>query len=251
MLQFAVEMECLDQTALQAVTLLDTYLRNNPQIQPGFLRVISAVALQISVKINETMEFSLEEIEESFDREFPIKMLVRLELHILQLNKFRTNLPTPLDYVLHFVFLQLDDFIENEITLSPEEIVTLSLPILHYSICQYDISRKNYVSIAIAAISYVLQEAQQQIVYNSSIIEANNGIKGQFKSMLRFRDIFLKNLFTRFKNTFDLEEIWSIVQHLNNQAIKRHAYNVDIVNQIESSSSLSDSELFCEEQPEV
>ena len=45
MLQFAVETDCLDSTVMQAVHLLDTYVRNNPMIHPGFLRVISAVAL--------------------------------------------------------------------------------------------------------------------------------------------------------------------------------------------------------------
>ena len=84
---------------------MDTYVRNNPMIHPGFLRVIAAVALQISIKINEHMSFTLEEIAESFDDAFSVEMLVQLESHILQLSKFRLNVPTPLDYALHFVFL--------------------------------------------------------------------------------------------------------------------------------------------------
>ena len=68
---------------MQAVNLLDTYVRNNPMIHPGFLRVIAAVALQISIKINEHMQFSLEEISESFDGAFSVEMLVQLESHIL------------------------------------------------------------------------------------------------------------------------------------------------------------------------
>ena len=51
------------------------------------------------------MEFTLKEIAESFDNEFSVEMLVQLESHILQFSKFRLNVPTPLDYAMHFVFL--------------------------------------------------------------------------------------------------------------------------------------------------
>ena len=45
--------------------------------------------------------------------------------------------------------------------------------------------------------------------------------------MLLFRDTFLKHLFERFQNTFDLEEIWGIVQDLNEQAIKVNTQYMD------------------------
>jgi len=83
MLQFAVETDCLDSTVMQAVHLFDTYVRNNPMIHAGFLRVIAAVTLQISIKINEHMVFTLEEISDSFDGQFSTEMLVQLESHIL------------------------------------------------------------------------------------------------------------------------------------------------------------------------
>ena len=54
-LQFAVQTDCLDQTVLQAVHLADNYMRANGTIQPAFLRIISAVALEISIKLNEQM----------------------------------------------------------------------------------------------------------------------------------------------------------------------------------------------------
>ena len=133
MLQFAVETECLDHTVMQAVAYFDTYVRNNPMIVPGLMRVIVAVCLQISIKINEHMRFTLEEIADSFDDEFSLEMLIQLESHILQLNKFRLNVATPLDYALHFVFLQSEDFSKHSFPMSPEELITLSVPILHYS----------------------------------------------------------------------------------------------------------------------
>ena len=104
------------------------------------------------------MRFTLEEIQESFDDEYSIEMLVQLESHILQLNKFRLNVATPLDYALHFVFLQQEDFEKYSFPLSPDELITLALPILHYSMSQYDISRKQFGSIALASICHVLQE---------------------------------------------------------------------------------------------
>ena len=59
MLQFAVETECLDHTVMLAVAYFDTYIRNNPMIVPDLMRVIAAVCLQISIKINEHMKFTL------------------------------------------------------------------------------------------------------------------------------------------------------------------------------------------------
>ena len=59
MLQFAVETECLDHTVMLAVVYFDTYIRNNPMIVPDLMRVIAAVCLQISIKINEHMKFTL------------------------------------------------------------------------------------------------------------------------------------------------------------------------------------------------
>ena len=90
-------------------------------------------------------------------------MLVQLESHILQLSKFKLNVPTPFDYALHFVYLQIEDFDKSSFALTPEEMITLALPILHYSLSQYDISRKKYVSIALASICHVLQEVHNQI----------------------------------------------------------------------------------------
>ena len=53
--------------------------------------------------------------------------------------------------------------------------------------------------------------------------------------MLLFRDRFLKNLFARFPTTFDLEEIWGIVQNLSEQAIKVDTQYMDLNDVTESS----------------
>ena len=39
----------------------------------------------------------------------------------------------------------------------------MCLPLLHYALSQYDISRKKYSSIAIAAICHVLQEVNDEM----------------------------------------------------------------------------------------
>lgn len=223
MLQFAVETDCLDNTVLQAVHLLDTYLRNNPMIHPRFIRVISAISLEISIKLNEHMSFTFEEISQSFDEEFSIEMLIQLESHILQLNKFKLNVPTPLDYALHFVFIQVDEFKTFQFALTPQELITLALPIIHYSMSQYSISRKKYISIALASICHVLQEVHSQIREeylnsNEETTKSDNSLS--MGKMLNFHERFLKNLFEKFPNKFDLEEIWGIVQDLNKQSIK-------------------------------
>ena len=55
--------------------------------------------------------------------------------------------------------------------------------------------------------------------------------------MLQFRDNFLKNLFARFTNVFDLEEIWGIVQNFNEQAIKVNTQYVDLENDVTEGNS--------------
>ena len=64
--------------------------------------------------------------------------------------------------------------------------------------------------------------------------------------MLLFRDRFLKHLFARFPNTFDLEEIWGIVQDLSEQAIKVNTQYMELSN----SNSESYGEQYYEEYPD-
>ena len=64
--------------------------------------------------------------------------------------------------------------------------------------------------------------------------------------MLLFRDRFLKHLFARFPNTFDLEEIWSIVQDLSEQAIKVNTQYMELSN----SNTESSGDLYYDEQHE-
>lgn len=45
-----------------------------------------------------------EDIEALFDYNFSIQMLTELERHILKLNCFRTNVATPLDFVLNLLY---------------------------------------------------------------------------------------------------------------------------------------------------
>ena len=101
-----MQTDCLDQTVLQAVALADNYLRQNSQVQPAFVRIIYAMALEISIKLNEQMILSLEDIVTLFENRFTVRMLSNLERHILTLNNFRVNVSTPLDFVLHFAYLE-------------------------------------------------------------------------------------------------------------------------------------------------
>ena len=155
-LQFAVQTDCLDQTVLQAVHLADNYMKANNTIQPAFLRIISAVALEISIKLNEQMILQLEDVAKLFEDRFSVQMLAQLERHILQLNNFRVNVATPLDFCLHFAYLEKQALDTSPFVLSPEELVNMALPLLHYAVSQYDICRKKYSSIAVAAICHVL-----------------------------------------------------------------------------------------------
>ena len=130
-LQFAIQTECLDQTVLQAVHLADTYLRKNAIVQPAFVRIISAIALEISIKMNEQMVLSLEDVAALFENKFSVQMLCQLERHILIMNQFRINVATPLDFLLHFTFAE-KEFFERQ-NMRPEVLTNICLPLLHFA----------------------------------------------------------------------------------------------------------------------
>ena len=90
-------------------------------------------------------------------------MLVNLERHILSLNNFRVNPATPLDFVLNFVYLKADLFRHGSFDLPPDQLVNDTLYLLHYAMSQYNISRKKYSSVALAAICMVLQDAHDDL----------------------------------------------------------------------------------------
>ena len=162
-LQFAVRTKCLDQTVLQAVHLADNYCRYNQSIQPAFMRIIYAMALEISIKMNESMVLSLEDITGLFENRFSQSMLVNLERHILSINNFRVYPATPLDFVINLVYLEREILSSGSFRLEPDQIVNDTLPLLHYSLSQYGLSRRKYSSIAVAAICHFLQEAHEDL----------------------------------------------------------------------------------------
>ena len=160
-LQFSVQTDCLDQTVMQGAHLADNSLRHNPNIQPGFLRIIYAVALEIAIKMNEQMILSLEDVASLFENRFNVSMLCNLEKHILTLNNFRINVATPLDFALHFCFLMGETLtVKNNgmFELEPESILNLAVSAMHFAMSQYEISRMKYSSIAVASICHVLQD---------------------------------------------------------------------------------------------
>lgn len=173
-LQFSVQTECLDQTVLQGAHLADNYLRHNPNVLPAFLRVIYAVSLEIAIKMNEQMILSLEDVATLFENTYNVSMLCNLERHILTLNNFRINVATPLDFALHFCFLE-QEILKVKIgciELEPELILDQAVSQIHYAMSQYRLSRKKYSSIAVAVICSVLQDIHNDGV-NDGFLEQN------------------------------------------------------------------------------
>lgn len=52
------------------------------------------------------MVLQLDDVAKLFENRFNTTMLAQLERHILQLNNYRVNVVTPLDFVLHFAYLE-------------------------------------------------------------------------------------------------------------------------------------------------
>jgi len=66
---------------------------------------------------------------------------------------------TPLDFVINLVYLEETTLGSGTYHLEPDQIVNETLPLLHYAMSQYNLCRKKYSSIAVAAICHFLQEA--------------------------------------------------------------------------------------------
>ena len=82
------------------------------------------------------MILSLEDVATLFENTYNVSMLCNLERHILTLNNFRINVATPLDFALHFCFLE-QEILKVKIgciELEPELILDgLAIAIIHYN----------------------------------------------------------------------------------------------------------------------
>lgn len=127
------------------------------------------MAFEISVKLNEQMILSIDDIETLFEHRFSSDMLINLERHILSLNNFRVNVATSLDYVLNFVYLEQELLNSDEsIVLPADQLVNDTLYLLHYASSQYGLSRCKQSSLAIAAICHVLQDAHEDLLQSQN-----------------------------------------------------------------------------------
>ena len=71
-------------------------------------------------------------------------------------NRFRLNVPTPLDFTLHFISLQSEALKDGKMPITVDDLVTLTIPVIQFQMTMYEDSRRKYSSMALAAISFVL-----------------------------------------------------------------------------------------------
>ena len=176
--------------------------------------------------MNEQMILSLEDVAQLFENRFNIPMLCNLEKHILALNNFRINVATPLDFTLHFTIMEADILKMNIgcIELEPELILNDAVSLLHYSMSQYDISRKKYSSIAVATICAVLQDIHDQFKLEMDDHSQGPMDESNISQLQKVRDDFLNSLFQKYPQ-LDQDEIFEILQKLRDphvQLIKQH-----------------------------
>lgn len=155
----------------------------NTNIQPAFLRIIYAIALEISIKMNEQMLLALEDIVILFENRFNIKMLLQLERHILTLNNFRINPVTALDFLAYFLTDGLP--FSEQLNMSPDRLLDLCLPIIHYCSINYQIRTNcNLRTIALASVWVAVQEYfQEQDHYDHEYNLAQKCLKEWFSSI--------------------------------------------------------------------
>jgi hypothetical protein len=111
------------------------------------------------------MILSLEDLVSLFEGRFTLQMLQQLERHIFMINKYRVNPATPLDFLLHFVTAERsfweDGAQESQVSIKPENLIDHCLPVIHYAMIKYKLSRRKYSSIAIAVVCHILQQNQE------------------------------------------------------------------------------------------
>ena len=151
-------------------------------------------------------------------------MLCNLERHILTLNNFRINVATPLDFALHFCFLE-QEILKVKIgciELEPELILDQAVSQIHYAVSQYRLSRKKYSSIAVAVICSVLQDIHNDGV-NDGFLEQNGPQvemnDGQICEMQYRRDQFLISIFQKYPQ-LDVDEIFEVLKDLREQVVQ-------------------------------
>ena len=115
------------------------------------------MCLVLGIKANERLDLSMQHICNGFNGEFSIEYLVSLERQIINSNRFRLNVPTPLDFAIHFIALQSEALEDGKMPITIDDLVTLTIPAIQFQMTMYEDSRRKYSSIALAAISFVVQ----------------------------------------------------------------------------------------------
>lgn len=144
---------------------MNIYLSLNEAVDQRCLRAIALVTLELSIKNNEDKVISFDECSKVLinDKEYVyhhakiedeqkcvIKMLSRLEKHIVQTIQFKMNLPTTIDFMLLFSY---GSFAESEAL----DTCLSALPWLYFIEMNYSRSRSSCnSSIALAALIYAL-----------------------------------------------------------------------------------------------
>ena len=141
---------------MQAIWLADVYLSLNNSVTPNMVNLVYCVALEISIKINEDMLLAIADLVVLFENQFSINLFLQLEKHIMNINRLKLDPVTPLDFVLHFMFIDRAFWEQQQPAIDPYLIANKSLPIIHFSLIDYDSCRVKRSVIAIAAVCYVL-----------------------------------------------------------------------------------------------
>ena len=153
---------------LQAIGLFESYLSQNVNAMPFYLKEIAMVAIEISIKNNEDKVLSLEECVYMIDKigvssspqthhqqpsngraeKFTVKMFAALERHMLHLLSWKINFPTAMDFALFFAHraFNRDD---------AQFLVQKCLPWFYFVALNYELARhKRPSAIALAALCH-------------------------------------------------------------------------------------------------
>jgi hypothetical protein len=90
---------------MQAISFTDHYLKNHPRVEVCTLQLVGISSVILSVKLNEDRYMSMEQGAMECGGCYTTEMIEKIEKSILYLLQFRTNIPTPIDFIQYFLIL--------------------------------------------------------------------------------------------------------------------------------------------------
>lgn len=143
------------KTCQLAIYCVDCFLSKKPVSNFALLELIGLVCISISLKYEESREFSPQKILTLCQRRFTLEAIIATEVYILNVLDWKVDMVTPIE-LLHCIFELTCEGVEcSKITNNAQDFIQIAL-------ADYSISRYSPLIIAVSSAICVLQISNYQ-----------------------------------------------------------------------------------------